>query len=165
MPADADLLCEYFLSSQLSNSNKSSSVKTASLTATTTTQSSQNGHQHHHHNHNHTNGSTHNSLTFETIDFVKYNKNPMSDALKLKYEVLNNNNHHHNNNNSSTTAITNGSINTLNNNHSLSQSISTAGSALVNGLNKSQIVNNKVKWKFYLFIPILKLIYAVYKQS
>lgn len=143
MPADADLLCEYFLSSQLSNSNKSSSVKTASLATTTTTQSSQNGHQHHHHHHNHTNGSTHNSLTFETIDFVKYNKNPMSDALKLKYEVLNNNNHHHNNNNSSTTAITNGSANTLNNNHSLSQSISAVGSALVNGLNKSQIVNNK----------------------
>lgn len=143
MPADADLLCEYFLSSQLSNSNKSSSsVKTTSLATTTTTQSSQNGHQHHHH-HNHTNGSNHTSLTFETIDFVKYNKNPMSDALKLKYEVLNNNNHHHNNN-SSTTATTNGSTNTLNN-HSLTQSISTAGSALVNGLNKSQIVNNKVK--------------------
>lgn len=67
----------------------------------------------------------------------------MSDALKLKYEVLNNNNHHHNNN-SSTTTTTNGSTNTLNN-HSLTQSISTAGSALVNGLNKSQIVNNKVK--------------------
>ena len=71
MPADADLLCEYYISSNL-KSGKSSSVNnsqpdlTSKLAAANTSASS--------------GGST--------IDFVKYDKNPM-DLLKSKYQLLN----------------------------------------------------------------------------
>jgi uncharacterized UBP type Zn finger protein len=70
MPAEADLLCEYFISSNLKKINKNSS-----LTPQTKTPFS-------------TSAFTADSNSFETIDFIKYEKNPM-DYLKSKYRLLN----------------------------------------------------------------------------
>lgn len=85
MPADADLLCGLYLSSQLSGGGKST-------------------HQLQHQNQiqralQQTQTST--SFTLETIDFVKYTKTPMSDGLKRKYELLVGGNHHQNHQTSS----------------------------------------------------------------
>ena len=83
MPAETDLLCEYFISSKLNkkkinepvsatsvllklNKNKDSSSLSTSTFSTS-------------------------SNSFESIEFVRYEKNPM-DYLKSKYQLLNSNN-------------------------------------------------------------------------
>jgi ubiquitin carboxyl-terminal hydrolase 36/42 len=101
MPADADYLCEYFIASSFnkSNSNKSTndsaalSQKLAEINSNNTTKSSALA----------SNGADNHFL--DSIDFVKYDKNPM-DFLKSKYTLLNTNNtskpaQSNNNNNSS----------------------------------------------------------------
>lgn len=83
MPAEADLLCEYFISSKLNKKKATESVSAASVLLKL----------------NKTNGSNSgssfgtatfatNTNSFEAIDFVKYDKNPM-DYLKSKYQLLN----------------------------------------------------------------------------
>ena len=76
MPAEADLLCEYYISSSLNkkpasavssflnkiNQKSTDSASTSTFTADTST-------------------------LFESVDFVKYEKNPM-DFLKTKYQLL-----------------------------------------------------------------------------
>lgn len=114
MPADADLLCEFYLSSQLS------STKSATLLQQQQQQQSRGSNQ------------PSSNYTVDTIDFVKYTKNAMSDGLKRKYELLtapgHNHNHHqqqpHNNiaNGSCSTSV-NTTPNSNNNtsNHNIAQ--------------------------------------------
>lgn len=99
MPADADLLCEFYLSSQLSGGK---SVQHNQQNLQRQQQLQRALHQ-----------SSSSSFSLETIDFVKYTKNPMSDGLKRKYELLVGNGHHqHQQNNSSspTTTTTSSSL-------------------------------------------------------
>ena len=82
MPADADLLCEYYISSALKTKSLNNINSSGSSSTTATTQVE--------------NDSRQLSLLQATaatssIDFVKYDKNPM-DLLKSKYHLLNNNN-------------------------------------------------------------------------
>jgi hypothetical protein len=89
MPADADLLCEYYISSalktkSLNNINSSSS----SSSSATTTQIE---------NDSKLSLLQATAATTSSIDFVKYDKNPM-DLLKSKYHLLNNNTNTNNNN-------------------------------------------------------------------
>lgn len=80
MPAEVDLLCEYFISSKLNKKKATESVSAASVLLKL----------------NKTNGANSfgtstfatNTNSFEAIDFVKYDKNPM-DYLKSKYQLLN----------------------------------------------------------------------------
>ncbi|RNA13776.1 Ubiquitin carboxyl-terminal hydrolase [Brachionus plicatilis] len=75
MPADADLLCEYYIASNLNSKKNKSGLKTKSISETSLSNASAN------------------SLLYNesaaVIDFVKYDKNPM-DYLKKKYQLLNN---------------------------------------------------------------------------
>ncbi len=75
MPAEAELLCDYFLSSKLSSKKKS--VEPISATAVLLKQQKLS-----------TGSFTTNELNFDSIEFVKYEKNPM-DYLKSKYTLLN----------------------------------------------------------------------------
>jgi ubiquitin carboxyl-terminal hydrolase 36/42 len=67
MPADADILCEYYITSNLKSTTTPINNKNKLL-----------------------NNSDSNikSILLESIDFIKYNKNPM-DYLKTKYQLLN----------------------------------------------------------------------------
>ena len=73
MPADADILCEYYLTSHLKSSsstiNKNKFLNNSSSATLTS-------------------DSNIKSVLLESIDFVKYDKNPM-DYLKTKYHLLN----------------------------------------------------------------------------
>lgn len=77
MPAEAELLCDYFLSSKLSTKKKS--TEPISAAAVLLKQKQSNGINA---------GFASNATNFESIDFVKYEKNPM-DYLKSKYTLLN----------------------------------------------------------------------------
>ena len=91
MPAntDADYLCEYFISSSLYKSSSStvnsSSTKLQALQKLAADNSKQTP----------TISRSVDQLLFDTIDFVKYDKNTM-DLLKSKYKLLNNNNNNNN---------------------------------------------------------------------
>ena len=78
MPAEADLLCDYYISSNLKSTKRSNSSITPSNLLKLNSQLSDSMSSL---------SSTTSSLT-ETIDFVKYEKNPM-EFLKAKYPVLN----------------------------------------------------------------------------
>jgi hypothetical protein len=106
MPADADLLCEFYLSSNLNNkkptllkkaksfnSESSSSESPAFLVQQEEAYSFK---------------TTQLPPLADTIEFVKYNKNPM-EVIKLKYELLNKNP------TTSSAATTNGSSSDTNN--------------------------------------------------
>jgi len=91
MPADADLLCEYYLSSNLNGKKSISTPQLSSLSASTngnTTKLSPNLSTSPTNNNNNNNN---NNNQFEAIDFVKYDKSPM-DYLKSKYKLLNSSN-------------------------------------------------------------------------
>lgn len=81
MPADANSLCEYYITSNL---KKSTSFKSTSNSTTLTTNSLSNNETAH--------SAALNNAQNESmsIDFVKYEKNPM-DYLKSKYQLLNSN--------------------------------------------------------------------------
>lgn len=131
MPADADLLCEFYLSSQLS-SNKSA----ASLQHTTNPSSR---------GLNQSSTAASSNFTADTIDFVRYTKNPMSDGLKRKYELLASHNHHHHQQNGATTnTITNSNIAQQSSSpqqQQLSSSLASTISAASNGI-KSNLVSS-----------------------
>jgi len=80
MPADANSLCEYYITSNLKKSN---SFKT---TTTLTTSSLSNNET----AHSTVLNNAQQSESSVSIDFVKYEKNPM-DYLKSKYQLLNSN--------------------------------------------------------------------------
>jgi hypothetical protein len=109
MPAEVDLLCEYYISSNL-NSKKQKGWSPNNITSSSTTNNISNGKLSYNYNNNnnsnnnnnhtnnndknHTNGSNHSSDNrfqnlnqYDTIDFVKYEKNPLS-ILKTKYKTL-----------------------------------------------------------------------------
>ena len=88
MPADADLLCEYYISSALKTKSPNTSFLNNANKSSV--------------NNNDSSFSSSSIQTTATIDFVKYDKNPM-DLLKSKYHLLNNNT---NTNNIPTTTIT-----------------------------------------------------------
>lgn len=79
MPAEAELLCDYYMASHLKGAKKSpsNSLSTAMSKLNSNLSDSMSSL-----------ASSSSSLTSETIDFVKYDKNPM-DYLKTKYPVLN----------------------------------------------------------------------------
>ncbi|CAF0839857.1 unnamed protein product [Brachionus calyciflorus] len=116
MPADADLLCEYYISSNLNshkkpkfntNLTKLKSISDTSLSNTTAS-----------------NFIFNESAT--TIDFVKYDKNPM-DYLKQKYQLLGDNNSNKLKQSLSLNSLSNG----------------TSNGSTVNGTN---IQHTKDKW-------------------
>lgn len=80
MPADADLLCEYYIASNL-NSKKSRQDHSPNLTKLKSVSDTSLS--------NCATGSFIFSESATTIDFVKYDKNPM-DYLKQKYQLLEN---------------------------------------------------------------------------
>ena len=71
MPADADLLCEYYI---LSNLNKKQSLDKSANAATSFIPAQ-------------TKLNPNDLSTYSAIEFVKYDKNPM-DALKSKYQLM-----------------------------------------------------------------------------
>jgi hypothetical protein len=80
MPADADILCEYYLSKNFKTvtaSKSSPNSSSSQLVATKKSSLVDNKHT-----------STESAILLESIDFVKYDKNPM-DFLKSKYQLLN----------------------------------------------------------------------------
>lgn len=79
MPVETDLLCEYFISSKL---NKKKSNEPISATSVLLKLNKQNQVS--------TPTFSTNSNNFESIEFVRYEKNPM-DYLKSKYQLLNSN--------------------------------------------------------------------------
>ena len=83
MPADADLLCEYYISSNLNSKknrhNQSSNLTKIKSVSDTSLSSSL------------VSSFIFNESTSTSIDFVKYDKTPM-DYLKQKYQLLNNSN-------------------------------------------------------------------------
>lgn len=80
MPADANILCEYYLSK-----NFKTTVTAASKSSPSTNSSSKKSPLVDSSKHT----STESAILLESIDFVKYEQNPM-DYLKCKYQVLNN---------------------------------------------------------------------------
>jgi ubiquitin carboxyl-terminal hydrolase 36/42 len=74
MPADADILCEYYI--------------TSNLKPTKTTSSSAGLNKLFHNTKSTSSDSNLKSVLLDSIDFVKYDKNPM-DYLKSKYQLLN----------------------------------------------------------------------------
>lgn len=75
MPADADLLCEYYIASSLNSKKSKHGLKIKSISDTSLSKA---------------NSSLLFNESASTIDFVKYDKNPM-DYLKKKYQLLNEN--------------------------------------------------------------------------
>lgn len=85
MPADADILCEYYITSNLKPSS-SSSLSTNHSTSINKNKLFNNTKKA-----NNSSGSSDSnikSVLLESIDFFKYDKNPM-DYLKTKYQLLN----------------------------------------------------------------------------
>jgi hypothetical protein len=80
MPAEADLLCEYFITSKLNKKRASEPISAASVLLKLNKRPATSSIA--------TSTFSTNSGSFETIDFVKYEKNPM-DYLKSKYQLLN----------------------------------------------------------------------------
>ncbi len=81
MPVEAELLCDYFLSSKLSSKKKSSDPISATAILLKKQKLAKA-------NNLSTSSFTTNEQNFDTIEFVKYEKNPM-DYLKSKYTLLN----------------------------------------------------------------------------
>ncbi len=75
MPADADLQCEYFLSSQL-NRSKSHGEHRPTLIRNSNESKPRPF------------GPTASNFTQDNFEFVKYTKSGMSESLKRKYELL-----------------------------------------------------------------------------
>ena len=75
MPADADLLCEYYILSNL-NKKQSPENKPTNATAATSFIPAQNSKL-----------NPNDLSAYSAIEFVKYDKNPM-DALKSKYQLM-----------------------------------------------------------------------------
>lgn len=135
MPADADVICEIYLSSKLS-SNKTSS--TSSLQQQSQHQQSQQSSA--------TNQNI-NNYALETIDFVKYTKNPMSDCLKIKYELLSTN-HQKLSNVSQTSTINNNSTTTITSTTSSISAASTSTNEVLgeNSSSTTLMVNKSAAW-------------------
>jgi len=132
MPADADLLCEFYLSSQLSSTKSSSS----SLYNRPQQQQQQQR------NGGGFNQSAATSFTVDSIDFVKYTKNPMSDGLKRKYECLVNNHHQHANGASGQTATTTTTTTTTSVSQQQQTSIVSAITSTSASLGKSNLMTS-----------------------
>lgn len=97
MPADADLLCEYYISSNIGSKSKfkASTNLTKLKSISDTSLSSRNNNNSNNNNTN--NNATSNFIFNESatcIDFVKYDKNPM-DYLKQKYQLLSDTSNQH----------------------------------------------------------------------
>ncbi len=112
MPADADLLCEYYISSNLktksiSNTASNTDLLASKLQASVAAAAAANS-------------------TAPTIDFVKYDKNPM-DLLKSKYQLLN-----------SATASSQTTTLVTSNGPTTSSSSSTSSSTLNTNTNEAQ---------------------------
>lgn len=131
MPADADLLCEYYISSNLNSNSKKNKITTTNLTklkSISDTSLSSKG----------TNSTASNFIFNESsslIDFVKYDKNPM-DYLKQKYQLLNENNTQNQKLKQSL------SLNNLPNNTTTTTTTTTT----YNGTNNNTTGQNKEKW-------------------
>lgn len=124
MPADADLLCEYFISSSFNSKKfKPNNAESFQLTNKLKLKSSSES--------NLFKLSSKESL-FDTIDFVKYDKNPM-DYLKSKYLLLNQNS-------KTPTKTVSLSLNQLNDNNNHHNSINTTN------LNQDQQLFKNSAW-------------------
>ena len=155
MPAEVDLLCEYYISSNL-NSKKHKGWSPNNITSSTSNNTlngklsySYNNNNNNinndnsNNNKNHTNGSsylgnnnsnnqTQNLNQYDTIDFVKYEKNPLS-ILKTKYKTLGPN--------SVNTAIISSSVNTKQTLNISSNQPETDNTKNDSSENNQQIIN------------------------